>query len=224
MANIAYRTGGCIDRNSPWPHFNVMRKTAAVILAGGQGRRLGGAEKALVEINGTRLIECVLGRLTPQCLEVALSLRARQTWAEPFTMPMILDRPTPKSGPLGGIAAALHWAQSLDPQPEWVVTTPVDLPFLPFRLVHRLTSTDTDIGVARSMGQTHYAVAAWRPSLLASLERALLDGPIAIRDFQSKHSVTLHEWPTSAVDPFFNVNTAEDVKIAEEHAHAFNPQ
>lgn len=201
-----------------------MSNSAAVILAGGQGLRLGGAEKALVEINGMRLIERVRMRLTPQCSEIALSLRAQQAWAEPYAMPVTLDRPTPESGPLGGIAAALHWAQSLDSQPEWVVTTPVDLPFLPATLIHRLTSTEADIGVAHSMGQTHYAVAAWRPHLLESLERALLDGPIAIRHFQSEHSVALHEWSPSTIDPFFNVNTAEDVETAEAHAHALDSQ
>jgi molybdenum cofactor guanylyltransferase len=201
-----------------------MSKTAAVILAGGQGRRLGGIEKALVEINGTRLIERVRERLAPQCLEVALSLRAQQAWTEPYAMPVILDRPTSESGPLGGIAAALHWAQSLDSRPKWVVTAPVDLPFLPNALVQKLTSTDADIGVAHSMGQTHYAVAAWRPHLFESLERALLDGPIAIRHFQSEHSVALHDWSPSAIDPFFNVNTAEDIETAEVHADALDSQ
>lgn len=201
-----------------------MSNSAAVILAGGQGRRLGGVEKALVEINGTRLVDRVREQLTPQCTEIALSLRTKKTWAESYARPILLDRPTPESGPLGGVAAALHWAQSLESQPEWVVTAPVDLPFLPSSLVHRLTSTDADIGVAHSMGQTHYAVAAWRPHLLESLEHALRNGPIAIRHFQPGHSVALHKWSPSTVDPFFNVNTTEDVETAEVHALALDSQ
>lgn len=195
-----------------------MDTIAAVILAGGQGRRLGGSEKALVEINDQRQIDRVLQRLKPQCSTIALSLRTPQPWAEPFDLPTLFDRPTSACGPLGGIAAALHWAQSLEPEPSWVVTVPVDLPFLPLNLIQELTGSNADISIAMSARQTHYTVAAWRPTLVTSLEQALQNGALAVKDFQAVHSSATVEWPLGNIDPFFNINTPENIKDAERYA------
>ena len=195
-----------------------MDKPAAVILAGGQGRRLGGVEKALIEINGQRLIDLTISHLAPQCETLALSLRVDQPWAATLDLPVLLDRPTAEVGPLGGVAASLHWAASLTPTPPWVITIPVDLPFLPATLVQRLTAANADIAVARSNGRAHYAVAAWRPHLSDSLADALKSGAMAIHEFQSRHKVMGVEWSAEPADPFFNVNTPEDVAEAEQHS------
>ena len=193
-----------------------MEKPTAVILAGGEGRRLGGVEKALVKVSGRRLIDWTVAHLTPQCDKLALSLRADRPWADELQLPVLLDRPTSAVGPLGGVAAALHWAKTLTPTAAWVITVPVDLPFLPDNLIERLTATDTDIAVACSSGRAHHAVAAWRPHLSDSLADALKNGAMAIRQFQSKHKVAEVAWSTEQTDPFFNVNTPEDITEAEQ--------
>lgn len=195
-----------------------MENTATVILAGGQGRRLGGSEKALVEINGQRLIDRLLERIRPQCPTLAISLRSLKPWADQYGMPILVDRPTAECGPLGGICAALNWAQSLDPEPDWVVTVPVDLPFLPPTLIQKLTASKTDICIATSGDQTHYTVAAWRPKLVEPLEQALRSGAVAVKDFQSQCSSVAIEWPVEDIDPFFNVNTPENIEQAELYA------
>ncbi|NKB43606.1 MAG: molybdenum cofactor guanylyltransferase [Alphaproteobacteria bacterium] len=194
-----------------------MEKPAAVILAGGEGRRLGGVEKALIKIRGRRLIDLTVAHLKPQSDAIAISLRTEKPWTDEYGVPVLLDRPTAKVGPLGGVAAALYWAVSLTPCPSWVVTVPVDLPFLPDTLIERLTATDTDISVARSGDRAHYAVAAWRPHLVEHLTDTLKSGAIAISKFQSLHKVVEVEWPTDPIDPFFNINTPEDAAKAEQY-------
>ena len=198
-----------------------MEKSAvAVILAGGKGQRFGGVEKALIRIGGHKLIDRIIAVLRPQCAGLALSLRIPQPWTADYEMPVLFDRPITDVGPLGGIAAALFWAQSLDPLPNWVITVPVDLPFLPRSLIERLTTASADVVVARSNNQTHHAVAAWRLSLLDSMLENLKSGPMAIRKFQSLHSVTPIEWSTSPVDPFLNINTLADAEAAEHYARS----
>lgn len=193
-----------------------MDKSAAVILAGGEGRRLGGMEKALVEISGHRLIDLAISNLERQCKTLALSLRVDQSWAANLQLPVLLDRPTAQVGPLGGVAASLHWAATRAPMPAWVITVPVDLPFLPDELIQRLTANDADIAVACSGGRAHHAVAAWRPHLYDSLTDALKNGAMAIGEFQSQHKVAEVSWSADQTDPFFNVNTPGDVKEAEQ--------
>ncbi|MGB1875385.1 MAG: molybdenum cofactor guanylyltransferase MobA [Rhodospirillaceae bacterium] len=194
-----------------------MEKPAAVILAGGDGRRLGGVEKALVTLNGRKLIDHTLEHLQPQSGNLALSLRVHKPWADAYDLPVVLDRPTTEVGPLGGIAASLIWATSLTPAPSWVVTVPVDAPFLPSTLIERLTTTDGDIAVAHSNGRAHHAVAAWRPHLAHPLIDALRHGAMAIHKFQSQHNVVDVEWTGETIDPFYNINTPSDLADAAQH-------
>lgn len=189
----------------------------AVILAGGAGRRLGRGEKALVTLGDRPLIDHVRARLQSQVDPLALSLRTRPPWALNLGLPILEDLPSPDRGPLGGIAATLVWAASLTPQPEWVITTPVDVPFLPTDLCVRLTGSkaDADVAVAASGGQSHHAIAAWRPTLANQLLLAIRDEALSIRRFQSSVRTIEIDWPVTQVDPFMNINTPEDLQTAE---------
>lgn len=192
-------------------------KTVCAILAGGEGQRLGGIDKATLLIGEQRMLDRVVEALRPQCTELALCLQEQKTWASNLGLKVLLDRPSPGLGPMGGIAAALHWAHNLSDKPDWVVTTPVDLPFLPDNLVEQLTQAKTDVVVAKSGTQCHFSVAAWRPGLIDALDERLASGPVSIRAIQAMHSVSYQTWLTDPIDPFLNVNAPEDVKIAESH-------
>lgn len=191
--------------------------TVCAILAGGSGRRLGGVDKATLNISGTPLIDLVVKTLRPQSTDLALCLQDQKIWAQEYDLEVLVDRPSAGYGPLGGISAALQWANDHPSEPHWVVTTPVDIPFLPVSLVQNLTKADTDVVIAVSDEQQHFAVAAWRPSLLASLDQTLKAGPIPVHAFQAMHSVSHVTWPVDPVDPFLNINTVEDIKKAEQY-------
>lgn len=185
------------------------------ILAGGEGRRLGGVNKATLNVGGRRMVDRLVDLVRPQCHDLALCLQTRTRWAADTGLKVLLDRPATGRGPLGGICAALHWAKEHPKQPHWVVTIPVDIPFLPTTLVERLTETDSDITVAQSGERDHHVVAAWRPHLAEALDLALTDGPVAVRSFQSMHAVSQVTWPVDTSDPFLNINTPEDIELAE---------
>ena len=82
---------------------------AAAILAGGDGRRMGGESKALLSLGSHRLIDLVYEALKPQTGSCALCLRTHKPWADALQLPILTDRPSSDRGPLGGIAAALAW-------------------------------------------------------------------------------------------------------------------
>lgn len=189
--------------------------TVCAILAGGEGRRLGGVDKATLKVGGQRMIDRLVDLVRPQCLDFALCLQTQTAWAAETGLEILLDRPAAGRGPLGGICAALHWASHHADQPQWLVTAPVDLPFLPDTLVEQLTHTDSDIAVAQSGERDHYIVAAWRTHLADALDLALRDGPLPVHSFQSLHAVSHVTWPVEPRDPFLNINTPEDVKHAE---------
>src|SRR6185436_1904082 len=134
----------------------------AVILAGGKGTRLGGATKAALRIGGLALLERVRGTLMTQAKTVLLSVAASQMdddWVTAANFPIVAD-PIAEAGPLGGIAGALVWARAYAPKTAAIVSTPVDVPFLPDDLIARLLQED-GVAVAESGGQLHHAVAAW---------------------------------------------------------------
>ncbi len=108
-----------------------------VILAGGQGLRMGGVDKGLVVVAGRRMIDHVVARMEPQCGELAINANGDPArWADlglhvlPDTLPEGVDA---FPGPLAGILAALDWAAALGA--SHVVTVPADTPFLPTGLV-----------------------------------------------------------------------------------------
>ncbi len=105
---------------------------AAVILAGGQGRRLGGCVKPLLEIDGRRIIDRQLEVLRRVAAPIALSVRDQNAALTELQLPLVRDDDR-YQGPLGGIAAALAWS----PQP-WLLVVAGDMPLLAADVLHLL--------------------------------------------------------------------------------------
>ncbi len=192
--------------------------TAGAILAGGDGHRLGGRDKALIPLGGRTLFERVLDSLKPQTGPCAVCVRRHTTWTDAYALPVLTDIPAEDRGPLGGIAAALTWSQTLNPTVQWLITVPVDIPFLPPDLVDRLTSPDVhaDVAVATSGGQVHHTVAAWKPAMCKTVATSIKDHAEAVHRVLEKIRTVGVEWPVSHGDPFFNINTPEDLATVED--------
>jgi len=179
---------------------------AAVILAGGQGTRLGGADKAFLELNGQPLLAHLLARLAPQVEKIAISANGDATRFDTFALPVLLDGAFAGTGPLAGVAAGLDWAAAQGA--ETLVTVPVDTPFIPHDLVQRLTPAPS---VAVYQGRQHHLVAHWPVSARYGLRDFLETGaPHKVRDFLTHCAVGAVHFNGPA-DPFLNINTAEDL-------------
>jgi molybdopterin-guanine dinucleotide biosynthesis protein A len=147
---------------------------AAVILAGGRGRRLGGADKALLPLAGVPLLAQVLARLRPQVGQIVLSANGDPARFAGFGLPVVADAAAGQ-GPLAGIAAAAADAACRWPAAEYLLTVPVDVPMIPADLCARLAAAvrPTCAAVALAGDRAHWTVALWPLAAAIALPMAM---------------------------------------------------
>ncbi|OWV71708.1 molybdenum cofactor guanylyltransferase [Rhizobium sp. R339] len=195
---------------------------AGVVLAGGRSQRMG-RDKAGVMLGTETLLRHVLARLSPQVSSIAVNADAA---AE--DVPVVPDHIAGKAGPMAGIHAAMVHAAGI-PSVTHVVTVSVDCPFFPADLVTRLTAAvdhPSQIAIAASEGRSHPVFGLWPVTLAADLKAWIAaDEKRRVRDFLLRHDVTevafpLHPTRASLLDPFFNINTPDDLAEAERWLEA----
>jgi molybdopterin-guanine dinucleotide biosynthesis protein A len=199
------------------------QRVLGLVLAGGLARRMGGGDKARIQIGGKTILERVLTRLTPQCAGVILNANGDPARFADTGLRVVADSVPDFAGPLAGILAGLDWAAANVPDIVDVVSVPGDCPFLPHDLVARLAearqAAGTPLACARSGEWRHPVVGLWRVALREDLRKALLaEGLHKIEIWTARHGVALADWPATPVDPFFNVNTPDDAAEAERIA------
>jgi molybdenum cofactor guanylyltransferase len=203
--------------------------TLGLVLAGGLARRMGGGDKALIEIGGISILDRVLGCLSGQCTGIVINANGDPARFADTGCPVIPDNVPGHPGPLAGILAGLDWLAAQDNGVEWIVSVPGDCPFLPDDLVARLHLARRKMGAgvplacARSGEWRHPVVGLWPLALRADLRKALVEESLRkIEMWTARHGIAIAEWPDRPVDPFFNVNTPEDAEraagIALQHA------
>jgi molybdenum cofactor guanylyltransferase len=194
--------------------------TLGLVLNGGLARRLGGVDKGLLPLAGRPMIARAIERLRPQCGALAISANGDAARFAGFGLPVLGDDPPDFAGPLAGVLAGLEHCARLSPAMTHVATLPADAPFAPGDFVARLhearRASGAAIAVAASGGRRHHVAALWPVALAADLRRALTqEGLRKVEDFAARFSVAAAEWSCEPVDPFFNVNTADDRARAE---------
>lgn len=203
-------------------------KTLGLVLAGGLARRMGGGDKALIEIGGKTILSRVIETLERQCKSVILNANGDTSRFTPFGLPVVSDDIPDFAGPLAGILAGLDWLAAHRPDREWMVSVPGDCPFLPSDLVARLHQVREQAGkplaCAKSGDWRHPVVGLWNVKLRENLRRAIVDEDLhKIEIWTARHGIAIAEWPDHPIDPFFNVNTPEDRDRANEIARAIQP-
>jgi molybdopterin-guanine dinucleotide biosynthesis protein A len=199
-----------------------------LVLAGGLARRMGGGDKARIRIGDTTILDRVLARLKPQCSRIIINANDDPARFADTSLPVVQDSVPGFVGPLAGILAGLDWAATHTPEVSDIVSAPGDCPFLPADLVTRLQGARKAekqlLACARSGEWRHPVVGLWPVRLRDDLRHALAgEGLRKIESWTERHGVAIVDWPTSPVDPFFNVNTPEDVAEAERMAIQIAP-
>jgi molybdopterin-guanine dinucleotide biosynthesis protein A len=192
-----------------------------IILAGGLARRMGGVDKALIELGGAPTLTHVVERLEPQCAGLVLNANGDpQRFAE-FNLPVVADDVEGFAGPLAGVLAGLDHVAMERPDIPFAVSVPADTPFIPRDLAVRLASaraaTGAEIAVASSGAKLHHAVALWPVAIRSVLRHALVSEDVRkVSAFIARHRFAVALWRVEPYDPFFNINRPEDVERAEE--------
>lgn len=190
-----------------------------ILLAGGLARRMGG-DKALRKIGGISLLARAVAALRPQCSGLVLSANGDQTRFAQFGLPVVADTVPGFQGPLAGVLAGLDWLAAREPGVPLAVSVPADMPFLPGNLIGRLVEAralqKATLACARSGGRIHPAVALWPVAMREDLRRALvLESIRKVEAFLQSQSLAIADWSLEPFDPFFNVNSPEDLARAE---------
>ena len=204
-----------------------MADVLGVILAGGQARRMGGGDKALLELGGQPILRHVITRLAAQCGPVALNANGDPARFDDFGLPVIADQTDDYPGPLAGVLAGLDWAA--EHGASAIVTVAADTPFFPSTLASDLLAATMREGQPIALAATpgtdgkvirHPTFGLWPVALRDDLRGALTEGVRKVVLWTDRHGAATVLFPVGAVDPFFNVNTPEDLAAAQTHLEA----
>lgn len=200
------------------------RRPPCLILAGGKSSRMG-TDKAFLDIGGETILAHVVRRLGPQVSEITLNAPA--DFPNPLGLRLLPDRISGQIGPLAGVFSGLRDILDRGLQATHLLTAPSDSPFVPVDLVRRLEAEAGDpnaIVIAASDGRDHPVFGLWPVSIADDLETWLSDPDNRrIKDFLRRHRVVTAEFPMigtqhGLLDPFFNINTPEDLQEARRFA------
>ena len=194
-----------------------MRQPAGVILAGGRATRMGGGDKGLLSLGGESLLSRVIDRLAPQVDRIALNANGDTARFSEFGLPVVSDSIAEFPGPLAGVLAGLDWAASQGF--DAIVTAAADTPFFPLDLVPQLQlageGMDHPLVLAVTDDGRHPTFGLWPVALRDDLRAALTDGLRKVVLWTDRHDGREALFPVDGFDPFFNINTPEDLEMAE---------
>ena len=192
-----------------------------VVLAGGQGSRMGGVDKGVQPLNGEPLALHVLRRLTPQTGAMLISAnRSIEIYTQlgmPFQARVIIDTFADFPGPLAGISAALHAAHT-----RFVLTAPCDAPFVDTHLAERLakalSAEEADIAFASVQDaagerRQHPVFALLRAPLADDLDTFIRAGERKVRAWYARHKAV--EVSFADERAFYNVNDLQQLADLE---------
>lgn len=210
-------------------------RLAAGFLAGGLARRMGGGDKANLELGGKTLLNWQLEATAGIDIRF-INANGEAGRFEAYGLPVIADRLDGFLGPLAGLHAMLCYLQDTHPEVSYLLSLATDAPFIPHNLDAQLASalaaSEAEIAIASSGGRHHPVFALWPVSLLPELESRIRDDGIRkIDDFTSMYKSVLVPFDTAfdiptetssdgvaarpRPDPFMNINHPDDLKAAE---------
>jgi len=193
-----------------------------VLLAGGLSRRMGGGDKNLLQLGGRAILDHVIERVMPQVSTLILNANGDPARFGEYGLPVVPDVIDGYAGPLAGILTGLEWAARDELDCQWLASFPTDAPFLPVDLVARMMAAIADEGAdmacAVSGDRTHPPIAIWPVRLRGELRQAMVDEEMRKIDlWTARYSIVHVAFDNDAIDPFFNINRAENLDEAEQY-------
>ncbi len=196
---------------------------AVVILAGGKSSRMNGIHKAFLDINNQKLINIILRKIVNFKLPVAINANQHINRFKQFNINVIKDKSYIGLGPLLGVYTAMNWAK--DQGLNWVLTLPCDVPFFPndifLKVEEKILNINKNIKIISfsSNEKKHHIISAWNLCLKKDLKFALENGVRKVDTFvsQFKNEYLKYNFDAKSLDPFFNINTENEIKKLENY-------
>jgi molybdopterin-guanine dinucleotide biosynthesis protein A len=201
-----------------------MDRPLGVILAGGLARRMGGGDKSLLSLGAScRVLDHVIARLGTQVDQMVLNANGDPARFDEFGLPVVSDSLDGFLGPLAGVLAGLDYAA--EHGFDHLVSVAADTPFFPTDLVSALETASKHMDVPIALAATkieggktvrHPTFGLWPVALREDLRSALQDGLRKVVLWTDQHGAETHVFDSGEIDPFFNINTPEDLELANK--------
>lgn len=198
-----------------------MTAPLGVILAGGLASRMGGGDKGLLQLGDRSILQHVIDRLSPQVSALSLNANGNPERFSDHGLPVISDSIADYPGPLAGVLAGLDWAAAQGA--DSILTAAADTPFFPQDLGVRLIEVSRDMATPLALAATQDAegkmwrqptFGLWPVALRDDLRAALQDGLRKVVMWTDRHHAREAVFAAASYDPFFNVNTPDDLTVA----------
>ena len=195
-------------------HNNIL----GTVLAGGKSQRFG-EDKSQVKLAGKLLIDHMLTEIIDEFKELLIVSNNKINFHNSEKISIIEDFEK-GLGPLGGVLSAMKWIKENQKDFKWIATFPVDTPFFKRKIlkdfIQNINFNESDLFFIKSNNTRHNIFGLWSINLLDKLEKDLNNGERKVELWANNTGVKIINMEFSNNDPFFNINTKEDLKKAEE--------
>ena len=195
-------------------HNNIL----GTVLAGGKSQRFG-EDKSQVRLEGTLLIDYILSEIKDEFKEILIVSNNKIQFKNSEKISMIADFEKGQ-GPLGGVLSAMKWVKQKNKDYKWISTFPADTPFFRREILQNffkeIKIEESRLFFIKSNNTRHNIFGLWSIDLLGELEEDLKKGDRKVELWANKVGVKVIDMKFINEDPFFNINTKEDLEKAKE--------
>jgi len=188
------------------------------VLAGGKSQRFG-EDKSKVKLNGTLLIDYILSQIIDEFKEILVVSNNKIQFKNSEKISIIEDFEKGQ-GPLGGVLSAMKWVKKKNKDYKWISTFPADTPFFKKEILQKffkkIKIEESRLFFIKSNNIRHNIFGLWSIDLLGELEEDLKKGDRKVELWANKVGVKVIDMEFINEDPFFNINTKEDLEKAKE--------
>jgi len=190
------------------------------ILAGGQSKRMGKG-KLFIEFNNKKLIEHTIDKVKKYLKKVIIVTNQDNEFFSKNNLTTVKDCIEGQLGPLVGILTAMKWAKENLGKCSWIATFPCDTPFFPESIIESFIEEskkkESLILCASSHGRKHNIFGLWSLDLYDKLKDDLINKKVRkVQEWTEKNKIRNLEFIFKDYDPFFNINTEEDLEFAKK--------
>ena len=194
-------------------------KILGTVLAGGKSQRFG-EDKSQVQLGGQLLIDYVLAEIIDVFNEIIIVSNNPIKFNQSEKVSLIKDFKN-NLGPLGGVLSAMKWIKENNKDYKWVSTFPTDTPFFKKQILEdflkKIKPEESKLFFIKSNNTRHNIFGLWSVDLIDKLEESLESGDRKVEDWANSVGVNIVNMNFEKNDPFFNINTKEDLEKAKKY-------
>ena len=189
-----------------------------VVLAGGKSIRFGD-DKSQAQLGGKILIDYILSEIINDFKEIIIVANDPIKHVSSDKITKIEDYKK-DLGPLGGIFSAMKWVKDNNKKYPWIITFPSDTPFFKNKIMNnflnKINTKESELFFMKSNDKRHNIFGLWSLDLIDQLEKDLENGSRKVEKWANNIGVKTINMSFEEEDPFFNINTKEDLEKAEK--------